>query len=452
MNTNRRTPLAAALLLPSLASNAATVVHPSVETRGHFDDAAGGYVDVDDPAIWIHPTDSTASLVVSTLKEGGIDVYGLDGKLIQHLSPSDAPACQPGQKDCAGNRGGRINNADLIYDFSLAGTPVDLIVASDRGLDTLAIYRVDIDGSGPTLLSEVTGDSVQYIFASNQDEINQGNTAYGLATVKTDKNLAFVSQNSTTAIAVLELFENEAHQVDYRQLHLLEFPSSFPLADGSMWTPCADDDESRPQFEGMVADTANNKLYLAQENVGVWRIALDRPDDQSQWELFARIRDYGVPYTRTWDAEEEEFACEIDYAQGGSEGSDYLYADVEGLTIYEAAGKDGYLLVSSQGNNTVAVYERQGDNRYLGSFEVADGEIDGVNETDGMMVTNVNLGGAFPGGLLVMQDGQNSPVVYDKNAQIREGSNFKFVSWADIAKKMGLTVDTSTQPRATSSK
>lgn len=37
-----------------------------LETKPSLDDD-----DADDPAIWVHPTDATRSLVVSTLKEGG---------------------------------------------------------------------------------------------------------------------------------------------------------------------------------------------------------------------------------------------------------------------------------------------------------------------------------------------------------------------------------------------
>src|SRR5688500_10680119 len=42
----------------------------------------------DDPAIWVHPTEDRQhkSIVVATLKEGGIDVYNLQGQLLQHIA------------------------------------------------------------------------------------------------------------------------------------------------------------------------------------------------------------------------------------------------------------------------------------------------------------------------------------------------------------------------------
>ena len=74
---------------------ASTDVTAVLETRGHFDDAAGLNTDVDDPAIWIHPTDKTQSIVAATLKEGGMDVYNLNGKLLQHIAADAAPTYSP---------------------------------------------------------------------------------------------------------------------------------------------------------------------------------------------------------------------------------------------------------------------------------------------------------------------------------------------------------------------
>ena len=89
-----------------------------------------------------------------------------------------------------------------------------------------------------------------------------------------------------------------------------------------------------------------------------------------------------------------------------------LSADAEGLTLYFGPEGTGYLLASSQGSSTFLVYDRAGDNPYLGSYRVgASGEIDGVDESDGSMVLNVPLGPTFPQGLLVVHDGLNEPEV-----------------------------------------
>jgi 3-phytase len=99
---------------------------------------------------------------------------------------------------------------------------------------------------------------------------------------------------------------------------------------------------------------------------------------------------------------------------------------VEGLALYKK-GKAGYLLASSQGNFSYAVFERTGNNAYVGSFKVVDGEkIDGVEETDGIEVISVPVGQAFPQGMFLAQDGYN----YNQGKLQRQ--NFKLVRWEKI--------------------
>ena len=437
---------ATTLLVASVSALAATPqLSPVLETRSHFNDKAGNFTDVDDPAIWIHPDDASRSLVVGTLKEGGLDVYDLSGHLIQHIPASST--CAESQLSCSENAPGRFNNADIIYGFPLGDEKADLIVISDRGRDTLVIYKVAQGAKDAIKLIDITAVKQAFIFSSSQDEVNQARTAYGLATAYTDKARAYVSQNNTPRIAVLELFDHGDGSVAYRNEETLEFPRKFPLDNGGRWTPCTDDDDDQPHFEGMVADHLHNRLYLGQENVGLWRVALNAPSDKSQWELFGKVSDFGVPYSRTWDEAEEEYLCELDANKDPGYGDPQLQADVEGLTLYRAKNGGGYLLASSQGNNTVAVYDRAGDNQYRGSFTVGAGKVDAVNETDGMMVINNQLPAPFSEGLVVMQDGENLNPQSNTGGPDRESSNFKYISWGDIAKQLDLIIDTDDRSR-----
>ena len=111
--------------------------------------------------------------------------------------------------------------------------------------------------------------------------------------------------------------------------------------------------------------------------------------------------------------------------------------------VYEDHGQC-YLLASSQGNKTIALFNRQAPHQYINSFTVADGGIDGVKETDGMMVVNADLGKGFSQGVLVMQDGDNQARSTQgvKANQQRESTNFKYVPWAGIAKALNLPVST----------
>ena len=108
----------------------------------------------------------------------------------------------------------------------------------------------------------------------------------------------------------------------------------------------------------------------------------------------------------------------------GTGASGHLVADVEGLALAERSQRDGYLVASSQGNDSFVVYERGGRNRYVSTLEIATTtRVDGVEETDGIDVTLENLGAPFDEGLFVAQDGYNDGL----------RQNFKIVPWASIA-------------------
>ena len=79
-----------------------------------------------------------------------------------------------------------------------------------------------------------------------------------------------------------------------------------------------------------------------------------------------------------------------------------------------------YLVVSSQGDNSYAVYDTT-SNAHLGSFRVGNHpQIDGTSETDGIAVSSVPLPG-FPHGLLVVQDGENAGGNQEFQAGVLDG-------------------------------
>jgi 3-phytase len=147
------------------------------------------------------------------------------------------------------------------------------------------------------------------------------------------------------------------------------------------------------QTEGCVADDELGHLYLAEEEVGIWKYPAE-PDAGLDRVL-------------------------VDAADSGG----HLVADAEGLTIAYGPDGTGYLLASSQGNSSYTVYRREGSNAYLRTFEVKDGsEIDGTTDTDGVDVTTAGLGSAFPSGLFVVQDGVNTTA-----SGTTENQNYKLV-------------------------
>jgi 3-phytase len=377
----------AASLTVACAGFAAAAI-PVLETPG-----VGSAADADDPAFWIHPTDRSRSLVLTAVKDGGARVYDLQAGLIQSLSPFPS-----------GSPVSRFNNIDVQYGFLMAdGSRRDLAVATDRGRDVLRIWSIDAGAAGGPL-SYIGAADPSRLFptrpTSADNPLSAQNTGYGLALyrdVRADKLYALATQRSQARIAQYELVAQNDGTVGYQFVRDWSFPS---MTVGTTTVSL-----TGRQFEGMVVDQQTGMLYAGQEDVGIWRVDL-----------------------ATGFAEPDPFVLSRTYAPGSP-----LLADIEGVTIYYGSNGAGYLLASSQGNNSFAVFERSGANAYLGSFSVNSGNgIDSVQESDGADVTNLALPG-YPQGLFVTQDGANAP---------SGDTNFKYVSWAEIAAEQGLAIDT----------
>src|SRR5262249_27998016 len=105
---------------PGLTSPAPDAIKPVVVTEPTR-------FDTDDPAIWIHPTDRSKSLIVGTDKnsDGALYVYDLDGKIVKTV---------PGLK--------RPNNVDIVYGLMLGGKPTDIAVTTEREMLRLRAFRL----------------------------------------------------------------------------------------------------------------------------------------------------------------------------------------------------------------------------------------------------------------------------------------------------------------------
>lgn len=372
MTTSRlvcRTAGAVLACLVSLGAGARTAtafstvsVLPTVETdpSHHPGDTA------DDTAIWIHPTDTSLSLVIGDDKDGGLMVYGLDGRELQYIS------------------GTNYNNLDLRYNFPLAGqfsggTPhqkVALIGVGDETNKQIDFFKVN-----PATRTLESAGSI----ATANGLVPYGSCMY--CSPVNGKYYYFVNAKS----GVTQQWE---------------------IRDGGggiVVGALVREFDVGSQTEGCVADDILAHFYIGEETVGIWKYGAEPADGSARTQ---------VDKTGT----------------GGN-----LTADVEGLSIYYVGNNTGYLIASSQGNSTIEVYARAGSNTFLGNFRiVANGTIDEVTGTDGLDVTNFPLGGGFARGLFVAHDASNSGAT---------ASNCKYVPWESIAGALGLTIDTSWDPR-----
>ncbi|ACC84852.1 phytase [Nostoc punctiforme] len=384
----------------TLGADLVPTAAPTVETRpGLFDDedpalpAVDQNADADDPAIYVNATNAADSLVLTSVKNAGLRVYDLSGNLLQTVNPG----------------GIRYNNIDLQYGFKLGNQSIDIAVASDRQNDKLAIFKINpnpgIDGN---YLENITDSNIGTIFQASPFEPPYSastRSSYGLTLYRspiTNDYYVFTSRRQTGDIAQFKLIDKGNGKIGAELVREFTIPS-----------PTAAD--RSPQTEGMVVDQETGFLYIAQEDVGIWKFQAE-PDGGTTGKLIDRVR---------------------------FEGGSHLTDDAEGLTIYYGKNGTGYLLASSQGDSTFVAYTREGNNEYVGNFAVGNnGSIDRVQESDGADVINVPLGPNFPFGLFVTQDGSNEPAKNIDGENVN--SNFKLVPWENIANALPnfLNIDT----------
>jgi 3-phytase len=328
----------------SIAAVSAVAETPPVEAGG---DAA------DDPAIWVHPRNPALTLVIGTQKQSGLYVYDLSGAALQFLPD------------------GRMNNVDVRDGFRFGGQTAPLVAASNRTNDSISLYRIDPQ----TRRLAPVADGVQPTGFADP---------YGLCMYR------------SAASGKFYVFVNDTNGA-MKQWELVD------ARNGRVRTQLVREFAFGGQAEGCVADDETGILYVAEEDVGLWRMRAE-PDGGIAKTSIATV-----------------------------ENNAALEDDLEGIAIYKLEGGRGYLVLSSQGNNTYAVFRREGDNSYVGSFAVAADSatgIDGVSETDGLDVSSASLGSAFAHGLFVAQDG--------RNVAPPENQNFKFVPWSAIAAALRL--------------
>lgn len=180
-----------------------------------FGDAA------DDPAFWINEAYPEKSLILGTDKKYGLNVYALDGSLLQTLPV------------------GRVNNVDVRQGIATSSGTVDIAVASNRSSQSLSIFTIDANGSvallsnSPTTLSDVYGLCSGMINGALHVVVNDTDGRFQQYEIKLD---------DTTART--------------------EIVSEFTLP-------------SQP--EGCAIDDASGTLYYGEESTGVWMRSLTNP-------------------------------------------------------------------------------------------------------------------------------------------------------------------------------
>lgn len=235
---------------------------------------------------------------------------------------------------------GKPGNIDIRYNFPLGGERVDIVAYNDRDNVKIVVFKVD--------------PSTRQVERVDNDAINTGPN-YGFTlyhSPKTGKYYGFtVADEEGEGPEQWELFDGGDGKVHGKKVRSWKLGNS----------------------EGCAADDETGQLYIGEEEVGIWKYGAE-PEDPTTGKMIAEI------------------------------GENDLVADVEGVTIYYMAGGKGYIIASSQGNNTFKVFRRRPPHQYITTFHVQ-----GAEDTDGVDVTNVPLGSKFPKGLFALHNGAVEP-------------------------------------------
>ena len=196
---------------------------------------------MDDPAVWVHPTDKSRSLVMGNDKGGGLETYDLDGSLVQRLAFGDQ----------------FWGNVDVRQGVQIGGLTRDLVGVIHRGA---RFYTVD----PTTRLLASTTEGAAPIGSSGE-----GFCMYESPT--TNKVYAF----SITIAGTVNQFELLDADAD----GLLESNPVRTFTVGS-------------EAEGCVADDDTGALYISEENRALWRYSAE-PGDGTVREAVDVLSDAG---------------------------------------------------------------------------------------------------------------------------------------------------------------
>lgn len=260
----------------------------------------------DDPAIWVHPSDPSLSLLLGTDKRGGLHVYDLSGNEIQRFENEDQ------------------NNVDLRHGFRIRNQETTLVVTSSYEKDRLLFYRLDaktrrLDPLRKSTLELAVEPSGVCMYRSNA----------------TGKFYAFVTGEDAKdelQDGLVEQWELRWDQ-DSKQVSAL-LVRRFDVGE---------------RIEGCVADDVHGYFYVSEENHGVWRYSAE-PEGGAERVSLDRVQPEGRIRAH----------CEGIAIYGGADGAGYVIVSSQSsndFCVYDRRAPHGYVgrfgLVAGAGTDEV---------------------------------------------------------------------------------------------------
>ncbi len=257
-----------------------------------------------------------------------------------------------------------VNNVDLRYGFVLGGKEVAIVAGNLRGEAKLAVFVVNPDYTSGDVLKQIAGPD------STGNSITKDSYAFALYRRPSDGSI-YVFDRGKTKKGTLNQY-------------LIEDNGS---GKGIKTTLVRKLNYTGNVAEGCVVDDEKGFLYLSEEDKCIHKFYADPDKSGEEISSFA----YG----------------------------DGIKSDREGLALYKCNDGTGYLLLSSQGNATIKIYDREGDNKFIGTVDPIDSQGRTDMETDGVEAVSTSIPPMFPDGFMVLHS--------DPRAK------FEIYDWRDVS-------------------
>lgn len=261
---------------------------------------------------------------------------------------------------------GNVNNIDILRNFSSSNEKTQLLGCSNRTTQSIDLFFIQEDG----ILKATRKNQ----FKVNPSEIDD---VYGFCFGKDlQSGTDYLFLNGKNGRMEQYALQMQADTIEIERKRVVDFGD---------------------QTEGMVVDNETGILYVGAENTGIWKLPI-QVDSNDVEQL--------IPTSTSTN--------------------EFIKFDIEGISLIKHDGQT-YLLASSQGNFSYAIFNLSDGDKYLKSFKIIDAQlIDGVEETDGIDISMDSLGPKFPNGVFVAQDGYN----FDGDTLLPQ--NFKYVGLEKI--------------------
>lgn len=320
-----------------------------------FDTGRTGLVagDADDPAVWVHPSDPSRSLIFGVDKADGLWVWDFTGKELTHVDPAGKPG-----------------NVDVRTGLSLGGESVDIVAFNLRKIEGTVGSKLAVYAINPNWTS---GEDVLTTLSDGTRENNDLQTGtYGFCLYKNlETGLIYAFENASTGPISQYLIEDDGtgEAIKLTKVRDLEYGGN--------------------TCEGMVADDELGFFYVGEEDKAVHKY-------------------YAAPDAPA--AAVSSFAFAADGYSRDREGlALYKCDDGTGYLLVVDQGDASNNIAS-----IFRIYERQGDNKMVKTVALLDRDGDPLWDDDGIEACSTPILPDYPNGFVIAHDGTHSTYpVYD---------------------------------------